>query len=100
MSRSHLPAEIFPPGQFIREELEARHWTQTDLARVLDRPLQVVNEIVRGRKRITAETAKELAAAFGTSAELWLNLEAAYRLAHAKDPDPTIARRAKALGGR
>ena len=97
MAATRMPAEVFPPGDFIREELEARHWTQKDLASVIGRPIQAVNEIINGRKSITAETAKQLAAAFGTSAELWLNLESAYQLATADDPDPGIAERAREL---
>jgi len=53
--------------------------------------------MINGKKRITAETAKALALAFGTSAEVWLNLENSYRLSLAKDPDPKIARRAEEL---
>ena len=36
-----IPAEIFPPGDFIKEELEAREWTQRDLAEILGRPQRV-----------------------------------------------------------
>jgi HTH-type transcriptional regulator/antitoxin HigA len=97
MGAKRVPAEVFPPGDFIREELVARRWTQKDLASVIDRPTQVVNEIINGRKSITAATAKQLAAAFGTSAELWLNLESAYQLAMADDADPRIADRAEEL---
>lgn len=91
-------AEVFPPGDFIREELEARGWSQGDFARILGRPLQAVNEIVNGKKRITAETAKEIAAAFGTEVEVWMNLEMTYRLAIAVAPDPAIKKRALAMG--
>lgn len=94
MSKAFKAAAVYRPGDFLREELAARGWTQNDLARVLDRPLQAVNEIINGRKRITAETAKALALALGTSAELWLNLETSYELATAPDPDPAIRRRA------
>ncbi len=87
-------AQAFAPGEFIREELEARGWSQRDLAEILGRPLQVVNEIINGRKRITPETSLELAAAFGTDPKLWLNLESSYRLWLAKGPNPAIARRA------
>jgi HTH-type transcriptional regulator/antitoxin HigA len=100
MARNSAPAELFPPGELIREELRARGWTQVIFAKILGRPLQAVNEIVNGKKRITAETAKELAAAFGTSAEVWLNLESAYRLAHAREPDAAISRRARVLARR
>jgi HTH-type transcriptional regulator / antitoxin HigA len=97
IAKNRIAAEVFPPGDYIREELEARHWRQSDLAAVLGRPLPAINEMINGKKRITAETAKALALAFGTSAEVWLNLETAYRLSLAKDPDPKIARRAKEL---
>ena len=89
------PAEVFPPGDFLREELEARGWSQVEFAEILGRPLKLVNEIIVGKKRITPETAKELGAALGTSAELWLNLEVAYRLRHSEPPAPRIARRAR-----
>jgi plasmid maintenance system antidote protein VapI len=58
--------------------LEARGWTQADLAFILGRPIQSVNEIIAGRKAITPETGKGLADAFGASAEMRMNLEAAY----------------------
>jgi HTH-type transcriptional regulator/antitoxin HigA len=89
------PAEIFPPGDFIREELEARDWTQGDLAAILARPLQLVNEIVLGKRAITPETAQGLASAFNTSPELWLNLESAYQLSKLKTEDSIVARRAR-----
>ena len=94
MNKTFKAAQVFHPGEFVREELEARGWTQRDLARIIGRPLQAVNEVINGRKRITAETAKELALAFGTGPELWMNLENAYRLATTREPDPGIARRA------
>jgi HTH-type transcriptional regulator/antitoxin HigA len=89
-------AQVFPPGDFIREEIEARGWTQGDFAKILGRPLQTVNAIINGKKEITPRTAVEIAAAFGTSPELWLNLETAYSLAITEPADPEIARRAKA----
>ena len=98
MAKSFRPAEVFPPGDFIRDELEARGWTQAELARIMGRPLQLVNEIVNGRKRITAVTAKELGAALGTGPEFWMNLETSYELFKAPEPSPEIERRARAAG--
>ena len=93
------PARILPPGRLIRREIEARGWTQRQLAEIMGRPVQAITEIVRGTKQITPETARELAAAFGTSAEVWLNLETAYRLALAErtnaDSIDAITRRAR-----
>jgi ribosome-binding protein aMBF1 (putative translation factor) len=59
-----LKRKVFPPGEFIRDELEARGWSRQDLAAILGRPIQVVNLIINGKKAITPETAKELAKAF------------------------------------
>lgn len=95
MAKSFKPAEIFPPGDFLREELAARGWSQGDLARILGRPVQTINMIVNARKSITAETAKALGLALGTGPELWMNLETAYQLKNAPEPDPRIARRAQ-----
>jgi HTH-type transcriptional regulator/antitoxin HigA len=80
MNASLRPARVVPPGRIIERELDARGWTQKDLAEIMGRPPQAINEIVRARKRITPETAYQLAEAFGTSPELWINLEAKYRL--------------------
>lgn len=79
-----MPARAVPPGRILRGELEARGWTQKDLAEILGRPAQAITEIVRGTKQITPETAVALSAAFGTSPEFWSNLEANYRLALAQ----------------
>jgi HTH-type transcriptional regulator/antitoxin HigA len=85
----------FPPGDHIREEIEDRGWTQVDLARIMGRPLQVVNQLINGRKAITARTARELEAALGPSAELWMNLETSYRLYKEGQADPEIRSRAR-----
>lgn len=93
-----LPARLTPPGAVLRSELDARGWTQKDLAEILDRPPQVITEIIRGTKQITPETALELGAALGTSADIWTNLETAYRLQLARSRhtgSAIIARRAK-----
>lgn len=97
MTSTLRPAEVFPPSEYLREELEARGWTEVEFAQILDRPAQLVSEILNNRKEITAETALELGQALGTSAELWLNLQAVYRLSEARstvDPSP-VERRAR-----
>jgi HTH-type transcriptional regulator / antitoxin HigA len=92
-----LPAEVFQPGEYLRDELQARGWTQGNFARIIGRPVQVVNEIVNGKKRITVETAKAIGLALGTGPELWLNLENTYRLHTTPAADPAIAKRAAAM---
>jgi HTH-type transcriptional regulator/antitoxin HigA len=91
-------AETFPPGDFIRDELDARGWTQADLAAIMGRPLRSLNEIIAAKKTITPETAVGLGNAFGTSAEIWMNLESAYRLSLVKNDDEEVARKAKIFG--
>lgn len=80
MSTPLRPFTPVTPGEILEEELEARGWSQSDLAAVLGRPVQAVNEITTGKKAITPETAIALSQALGTSAEYWLNLESSYRL--------------------
>ncbi|HWB09845.1 MAG TPA: helix-turn-helix domain-containing protein [Pirellulales bacterium] len=87
--------ELFPPGEYIRDELESRSWTQEDLAEILGRPLRTINQIILGKVAITAQTAQELAAAFGTSPELWVNLEGAYRLALESTAKEEVAERSR-----
>ncbi len=72
---------VIPPGEVLDEELETRKLSQQQLATMMSRPVQVINEIIHGRKAITARTAVELEKALGIPAELWLRLEASYRLA-------------------
>ncbi len=86
MDEELRPARPVAPGRIIADELEARGWTQKDLAAIMGRPEQAISEIVSARKQITPETARELAQAFGTSAELWMNLETNYRLQLAERP--------------
>ena len=97
MGEKLIPARVVPPGQVINRELEARDWTQQDLAEIMGRPSQVISEIVRGKKQITPETAIQLAGAFGTSSELWINLESNYQLQKARQErnDRDIARRSQ-----
>jgi HTH-type transcriptional regulator/antitoxin HigA len=74
------PAEAFPPGEYLRDELEARAWTESEFAQIIGRPVQAVSEILNGRKEITPETAVAFGEALGTSPDLWLNLQSTYRL--------------------
>jgi len=91
---ARIPAEVFPPGEFLRDELDARNWSQIELAEVLGRPPRLISEIVSGKRAITPETAKGLAAAFGTSAQLWMNLETSYQLSKANIQESVVSRRA------
>ncbi|MEA5469519.1 HigA family addiction module antitoxin [Spirulina sp. 06S082] len=84
MNKKLIPARVVAPGRILVRELEARGWTQKDLAEITNRPPQTINEIIRETKQITPETALELSAALGMSEKFWMNLEANYRLHLAK----------------
>jgi len=80
MTLPQLPAEAFPPGEYLRDELEERGWTITEFAGIIGRTVQDVSEILNAEQLITPDTARSLSEALGTSAEVWLNLQAAYPL--------------------
>ncbi|ABC23863.1 addiction module antidote protein, HigA family [Rhodospirillum rubrum] len=69
------------PGEFLADELTEIGVSVSALARALDVPQSRMADIVAGKRSVTADTALRLAAYFGTSARLWLNLQAAYDLA-------------------
>lgn len=90
-----IPAESFHPGEFLKDALEENGWSQTEFAEIIGRKQNVVNEVVTGRRAITPDTAREIAAALGTTAQYWLNLESAYQLSKASPADERIAREAE-----
>ncbi len=79
---SDLP---IPPGEVLAEELEVRGMTQRELAARLNRPPQVINEIIRGKKAITPDTAIALGKVLGGDPQFWTNLEAAYQMTLARE---------------
>jgi addiction module HigA family antidote len=58
--------------------------SQAELARELKKTPAAINEIVKGKRGVTAEMALHLAGAFGTTAEFWLHLQMAWDLWHAR----------------
>ncbi len=73
------------PGQVLLEEfLEPLRLSQSELARALNIPLNRVNELVRGKRGITPESALLLSQYFGNSAEFWMNLQTAHDLSRAR----------------
>ncbi len=75
-----VPAEAFPPGEYLADELEARGWSQADFAEIIGCPVQLVSELVDARRELTAESATQVAAALGSPASTWLGLQARYQL--------------------
>lgn len=70
------------PGLILKEEfLEPMNITQVALASHLNIPVQRINEIIRGKRGITPETAWLLSQAFNTTPQFWMNLQSNYDLA-------------------
>jgi len=82
------------PGEFIREELNRRGWEQKDLALVLGRPVQRVNEMILGKIGVSPEMAVELSAALGGTAEEWLARDSSYRLSQTQNDAGDVRRKA------
>ena len=77
------------PGMILaREFLAPLGISQVALAAHLGVPVQRVNELVRGKRGVTPETAWLLAQALNTTPEYWLNLQAAHDLARSRPPTP------------
>ena len=99
LPRKRLPTH---PGEILLEEfLVPLGLSQVALAEHLEVPVQRINQIIRGKRGITPETAWLFAQAFDTTPEFWVNLQSNHDLA-AKRPDRSIRRirsgKTRALG--
>ncbi|MCK9462285.1 MAG: HigA family addiction module antitoxin [Proteobacteria bacterium] len=86
-----IPSDRVPthPGEVLLEEfLRPLGVTQIALAAHLGIPVQRINEIVRGKRGVSPDTAWLLAQALGTSPEFWVNLQTAYDLARTRPAAP------------
>ena len=93
-----LPKKRTPthPGEILSEEfLVPLGLTQVALAEHLGVPTQRINELVRGKRGVTPETAWLLAGAFGTTPDFWINLQSSHDLARSR-PQREIPRLANA----
>src|SRR5438874_1714439 len=81
--RKHAPVH---PGEILLEEfLRPLGLSQYRLAKGVSVPARRINEIVRGSRAVTADTALRLARYFGTSERFWLNLQTRFDLETEKD---------------
>ena len=75
------PKNPFHPGEILLEEfLQPAGITQMAFAKKLNWTRARLNELIKGKRGITAAAALDLAKALGTSAKLWMNLQATYDL--------------------
>ena len=82
---SRQPKNPFHPGEILLEEfLEPMGMTQVAFAEKVGWTRARLNELIRGKRGVTAEAALDLADVLGTSPKLWMNLQATYDLDRAQ----------------
>lgn len=79
MTNTHTPAEVFSPGDYLRDELVERGWTEAEFAEITELPLEAVSEVLIGKREISHETALAFSQSLGTTPELWLNLQERFK---------------------
>jgi addiction module HigA family antidote len=91
--------EPIPPGEVLFEEfMRPNGVSQNRLARDIDVNPARINDIVHGRSSITASISLRLAKYFGTTPELWMNLQSRYDLRRARNNDwPKVEARVRVL---
>ena len=84
------------PGEILREELDALGLSANALAKELGVPVNRVTMILNGQRGVSADTALRLARYFGTTPELWMNLQKTWELRRAEiSQGPRIAERVR-----
>ena len=73
------------PGEILADELTELGITPTELSRQINVPANRITQIIHGRRGITGDTALRLGHWFQTSAQFWINLQAAYDLRVARE---------------
>lgn len=68
------------PGEILADELKEIGISAAELARTLEVPANRISQIIAGKRAISADTALRLARYFGTTPDLWMNLQKTYEL--------------------
>jgi antitoxin HigA-1 len=79
-----MPLRPVHPGEVMREELAELSVTPSELARQINVPANRISQILHGQRSVTGDTALRLAHWFDMSAEFWINLQAQYDVAIAR----------------
>lgn len=84
LEEGRLPAYNIHPGEDLYDELEARGLSQKHFAELLGLKSNMLNEIIKGKRRITPQLALKLEAGLGISADFWLKGQQMYDLYQAR----------------
>jgi len=88
--RIYAPDEIVPfmaihPGEILKDELEARGISQRKFAELIGCSYSFLNEMLKGKRAISTETALKIEAATDIKAHIWVNLQADYNMQIARN---------------
>ena len=73
-----IPGDIFPPGEFIRDEMETRGLKQAELVKDMGISKSEISLVLNGKRNISVAFALKLEKMFGINAEVWMNLQVKY----------------------
>ena len=79
-----MPFDPIHPGEMLLDELQARGISQRKFAELIGCSYSFLNEIIKGKRSISTETALKIEAATGIKAYIWLRLQSAYNMQSAK----------------
>ena len=83
-TRELMPSAPIHPGEVLKDELQARGISQKKFAALIGVAYPALNEILNGKRPVTAEYALKIEAATGIPAYLWVNMQAAYNMQAAR----------------
>jgi HTH-type transcriptional regulator/antitoxin HigA len=79
---SRIPAQCFHPGEFVKDEIDARGWDASELAKRMSAhhsvPVSIVQDLIDCKLDVTPNIAFGLRRAFGTSVDFWMNAQQAF----------------------
>lgn len=92
----YSPEELVPfapvhPGEMLKDELDARGISQRSFAALIGCSCSFINEIVKGKRPVSTETALKIEAATGIKAHIWTGLQADYNLQVARSDRKLMA---------
>ena len=92
MKTQSTPHSATHPGVILKNELDSRDISQKEFAQCIDMQVTMLNEIIKGKRTVTADVALALEKALDIPADFWINLQAQYDLDEARIKEKNILR--------
>lgn len=85
---TRTPAEVFPPGEYLEDEMIERKWTRGYVAQRLLMTEDFLDRLIKGEEKLNIALAEHLHMVFGSDAVTWLHLEKTWRKYRKENPCP------------